>query len=311
MSIKAMDRRISLLFILALLMPYEASAALCSRILTFADGNVLTASQLNSEFNNAVDCANSITDANIPTSANISPAKINSIIAGDGLGRNSSTGQLSVNVDDSTIEIDSDTLRVKADGITASHLRDDGSVDANRAVTTNHIRDSAITTAKIADSNVTTAKIADVNVTTAKIADGAITQAKRAALTTQTSSSCGSFVIPSASFSDVTNMTVTLTATGRPIMIGIKSDAGGAQSEIEVSGGNAWLKLIRTVAPVTGTVGEYRFGSPSVTTDWPTSSASWFDTGYGGAGTVTYVLQAKHSSLGSIIENAVLYAYEL
>lgn len=61
------------------------------------------------------------------------------------------------NVDNSTVEISSSTLRVKALGIGTSQL-------ANLAVTTGKIADSAVTTAKILDSNVTSGKIqTDVN----------------------------------------------------------------------------------------------------------------------------------------------------
>jgi len=52
------------------------------------------------------------------------------------------------------------TLKIADDAVTAAKLADDASVDANRAVTTNHIRDSAVTTAKIANANVTNEKLA-------------------------------------------------------------------------------------------------------------------------------------------------------
>ena len=60
--------------------------------------------------------------------------------SGDGLSQSGNT--INVNVDNSSIEINSDTLRLK---------------------------DAGITTAKIADSQVTTAKVADDAITTAKI----------------------------------------------------------------------------------------------------------------------------------------------
>lgn len=75
------------------------------------------------------------------------------------------------------------TAKIADDAVTAAKLADDASVDANRAVTTNHIRDSAVTTAKIADANVTTAKIADDAVTAAKLADSASTDGDRAVTT--------------------------------------------------------------------------------------------------------------------------------
>lgn len=129
----------------------QANASVCSRVYTFADGSILTASQLNTEFNTAINCVNNINESNISPTTSFSPVNINAIIAGDGLGRDGSTGALSVNTDGSTIETSGDALRVK---------------------------DSGIVTAKIADSNVTTAKIANSNVTTAKIADANVTSAK-------------------------------------------------------------------------------------------------------------------------------------
>lgn len=57
------------------------------------------------------------------------------------------------------------TAQLADDSVTADKLRDDPSTNANRAVTTNHIRDDAITTAKIANSTVTYAKIQNVSTT--------------------------------------------------------------------------------------------------------------------------------------------------
>lgn len=77
-----------------------------------------------------------LTDESIPA------AKLADDVAGDGLGRDSAGG-LKVNVDNSTLEISSDTLRVKASGIT-----------------TTQIQDGAVTTSKLADSSVTAQKLA-------------------------------------------------------------------------------------------------------------------------------------------------------
>jgi hypothetical protein len=86
------------------------------------------------------------------------------------------------------------TAALQDDAVTAAKLRDDVSIDGNRAVTTDHIRDNAITTAKIAADNVTmdklgsgalptditvaSANIVDGTIVTADIADDAITEAK-------------------------------------------------------------------------------------------------------------------------------------
>lgn len=103
------------------------------------------------------------------------------LTAGDGLaltdGGAGGAATLAVSVDNSGIEINADTLRLKDlgvttakladDAVTAAKLADDAATDANRAVTTNHIRDLAVTTGKLADSGVTAAKLADA------VADGA------------------------------------------------------------------------------------------------------------------------------------------
>jgi len=71
--------------------------------------------------------------------------------------------------DGATLEVHSTGgyLLVKEDGITSNELRDDSSTDANRAVTTNHIKDLNITTEKIANDAVEFAKIQDIS--TAKV----------------------------------------------------------------------------------------------------------------------------------------------
>jgi hypothetical protein len=51
------------------------------------------------------------------------------------------------------------TDRIEDDAVTADKLRDDATVDANRAVTTNHLRDGAVTAAKIASLAVILSKV--------------------------------------------------------------------------------------------------------------------------------------------------------
>lgn len=111
-----------ILVLLSLLLSTQASAALCSRVYNFTDGSILTASQLNTEYNAIINCVNGIDNANITTSAGISPIKISSTIDGDGITRNGTTGALSVSVDNSTIEISGDAIQVKDLGITYAKL---------------------------------------------------------------------------------------------------------------------------------------------------------------------------------------------
>ena len=79
-------------------------------------------------------------------------------VAGDGLafsGSADAIGGLSVNVDDSSIEINSDSLRVKAQGITNAMLADD-------AVGADELAANAVVEASIVDNAVTLAKMAGI-----------------------------------------------------------------------------------------------------------------------------------------------------
>lgn len=82
----------------------------------------------------------SVSEAKLQNSA-VSPAKLASSVAGAGLAYDASTG-LAVGVDDATIEINLDQLRLKDLGIGSAKL-------SNAAVSTAKIADDAVTKAKI------------------------------------------------------------------------------------------------------------------------------------------------------------------
>lgn len=87
--------------------------------------------------------SNSVTTAKINNDA-VDKDKINADVAGNGLGQNVD-GSLEVNVDDSSIEINTDALRVKALGITNAMLA--GSIDdskLNQITTANKVAGSAV-----------------------------------------------------------------------------------------------------------------------------------------------------------------------
>jgi hypothetical protein len=94
------------------------------------------------------------------------------------------TVTVSLNVDNSTVEINTDILRIKDAGVTAAKIAT-GAVGttqlADSAVTDAKLAANAVITAKILDSNVTNAKLATDSVTTIKIAGLAVTDAKLAA----------------------------------------------------------------------------------------------------------------------------------
>lgn len=58
--------------------------------------------------------------------------------------------------DNSTLTVSGGKLKVKDNGIGSTQLASDASVDANRAIETNHIKDGQVTSAKLATSAITT-----------------------------------------------------------------------------------------------------------------------------------------------------------
>lgn len=165
-------------------------------------------------------------------------------------------------------------------------------------------------------SNVVSIKASGVGTT--QIADGAVTGPKLAAANYEPSSSCGTFTTSSSSFVDVTNLTVTIVTTGRPVVITLRSDGTGAASYVGVSAGTvagtAAFRILQDGSEIAQHfVSCAGAGDSSVSTFVPSSSLNTF---VGGSGTShTYKVQAKALS-GSFSEtayviNAQLVAYEL
>lgn len=93
-------------------------------------------------------------------------------------------------------------------------------------VPTGGIVDLAVTAAKLAANSVTTAKILDANVTTAKILDANVTRAKLVAVGQQVSADVN-YTGSATTYTDVTNATVTITTTGRPVVIALIPNTTG------------------------------------------------------------------------------------
>ena len=121
-----------------------------------------------------------VTETKIGTGA-VTPLKIGSALAGDGLDRNGSTGVLAVNVDGSTLEINSDALQLKDGGITTAKigaLQVTGAKIAASTITADKFAAGAVSEASLASGAVTETKIGTGAVTTIKIADANVTAAK-------------------------------------------------------------------------------------------------------------------------------------
>lgn len=176
------------------------------------------------------------------------------------------------------------------------------------------VKDAGITVAKLGTDAVETAKIKDLNVTTSKLAANAVTQAKRAALGQQVSSSSAGFATTtSGSYVDVTNLTVTITTTGRPVQLSVIPD--GTANTCAVYKDNSisslndmTVKMVRDSTDIG--IWEFMIGS-TISHYQPCSVINMIDVV--GAGTYVYKLQIRSStaSVAMGIKRALLVAYEL
>lgn len=158
--------------------------------------------------------------------------------------------------------------------------------------------------------------LATNSVTTVKIADGAVTRAKQAAVGQQISvSSSGTYSTASATYVDITNMGVTITSSGRPIIVMVISDAVATANEGAYvganNGGGAPIALFQITRNSVTPIAQYEVASSTAEfVASPASSIITLDPIT--AGTYTYKLQAK--AVGGSTAYAyycLLVAYEL
>jgi hypothetical protein len=163
----------------------------------------------------------------------------------------------------------------------------------------------------IPNGSITAAKLAAGAVGTTQLATGAVTQAKRASLGQQVSSSSGTFTGTSGSYADVTNLSVTFTSTGRPVLLMLQPDNNGSlYSNVHAGSGNdtdfTWVrdstKLSDPTKFVQGTNGLYIGGGAFLFIDTGASAASH-----------TWKFQYRRNSGASsvTVNNMVMVAFEL
>lgn len=149
------------------------------------------------------------------------------ITAGAGLTKVGNT--LDVNVDNATLEISSDALRIKNLGVGTSQLADGSVLEAkiaSNAVTSAKIAASAVGSTQLADGSVVTVKLADGSVTSSKIVDANVTSAKIANSAVGTSQLADS---------GVTNAKLagSITADKLSLGNGVQNNSGSLQANIQ------------------------------------------------------------------------------
>lgn len=204
----------------------------------------------------------------------------------------STAGAMSyVNTDNSTVEISSNTLRVKDQGITAAKI-------ANGTITNTQMAAGA------AVANIGTGGIG-----TTQLAAGAVTQAKLAALPYTLGGSTGGFTTSSTSPDGVTNGTVVITSTGRPMWIGMVSD--GSVSACSFGNTNGQSSVF-TIKDGSTAIAVYQMTSSAGQTDVPGSSLNFVQVApVAGTRTYTIYINTNNASGSAYLAACKLLAYEL
>lgn len=148
-------------------------------------------------------------------------------------------------------------------------------------------------------------KVKDSGITTAKLAAASVTPSKVTPLGQQVSTSSGVYTVAhSTAYADVTNLTVTITTTGRPVDIRLIADGSGNQSYMQTPDVGMFVAISRD-----GTrIAEHFMGYSPVTgplISYPTSSIMHFDPVT--AGTYAYKIQVTEPTLGGGATGSIRY----
>ena len=133
-----------------------------------------------------------------------------------------------------------------------------------------------------------------------QVPNGGITRPKLASVGQQVSSSSGTFVGSSTSFVAITNLTVTITTSGRPVMIWAQYDGLGTATDIAATS-TTFLQLLRGST----VIGYYTLSGSGIEQMFPLQMDAV------SAGTYTYSYQIRGTGGSYFAENIVMVAYEL
>jgi len=188
------------------------------------------------------------------------------------------------------------------DAVTATKLRDDPTIDSNRAVTANHIRDNAVTMDKLAGGALPT----DITITTNNITDGTIVNndiSNSAAIAgTKVSPDFGSQDVTTTGDVSVTDATISGTATISGLTY---PTSDGSADEVIKTNGSGTLSFGTIPIPAavpTGAV--FHFAASSTPTGYLKANGDTIPNGSGTVQGVTADFSALYSVIGSTYGSA-------
>lgn len=184
-----------------------------------------------------------------------------------------------------------------------------GYAPVSGGITGSNIAASTISGSNIGVQTVMALNIGNATILGFNIAANTVTKINQVAVGQQISSSSGAAATSSTSYVAVTNLSVTITTTGRPVMVFLQPDGVGLSSLFTSAGGNPSYAIKRGST----IIGEFT-GQPGTNPVLaPVSEITMLDTP--SAGTYTYTVNYHGVSLGGSVNvqvnNAVLVAYEL
>lgn len=258
--------------------------AVFTRVKTWVSNEVLTASDLNGEFNNLLN--------------NTIPASIEDYSA-----------------DVSTMQSTTDPGGVGTESLATTLAGEITRLRYKIKQIMNGAQWYSTPVGSLSTGGISTAALATNAVTTVKITDANVTRAKLEALGQQLSSSSSSFSHTAVSEADVTNLSVSLTTSGRPVYIAVVSD--GSANSMTLSLGRS------TTGTASGYLRIYR-GATAIAYDYIIISAGGatattqtigipFHIDVPSAGTYTYKISVENLNANQTFnfQYAKLIAYEL
>ena len=154
--------------------------------------------------------------------------------------------------------------------------------------------------------------------TGSNIASNTVARSNLVAVGQQVSSSCGNFLSSNTSYVNVTNLSVTITTSGRPVMVFLQADGQANQSFLRayVSSDSIALVAFRILRNGSVNINQVNVGIQAGTGTLSSTvpPASLFIMDVVGAGTYTYTVQTavlSGASALSYCQFCVLVAYEL